>query len=113
VPVLGHHKLRKLTPAHVRQWTTRKLTEPSAAVPAQHAAWDRVAAEKAARRAKKAAERAIWPDTTEATGQAHPAGPQAGQAGQAALGAVGGLCPDHSNGGARRRGARRTGQARR
>jgi integrase len=63
VPVLGHHELRKLTPAHVRQWMTRKLTEPSAAGLAQRAAWDKAAAEKAAaekaaQRAKEAAEKA-------------------------------------------------------
>jgi len=58
VPVLGHHELRKLNPAHVRQWMTRNLTEPSAAGLAQRAAWDKAAAEKAAQRAKEAAEKA-------------------------------------------------------
>ncbi|MBL7487611.1 tyrosine-type recombinase/integrase [Frankia sp. AgB1.9] len=58
VPILGHHELRKLAPAHVRQWMTRKLTEPSAAGLAQRAAWDKAAAEKTAQRAKEAAERA-------------------------------------------------------
>lgn len=57
-PILGHHELRKLTPAHVRQWMTRKLTEPSAAGLAQRAAWDAAAAEKAAQRVKEAAESA-------------------------------------------------------
>jgi len=59
VPILGHHELRKLTPAHVRQWMTRKLTEPSAAGLAQRAAWDAAAARKAEQRAKEATERPV------------------------------------------------------
>ncbi|MCM3884808.1 N-terminal phage integrase SAM-like domain-containing protein, partial [Frankia sp. R82] len=52
-PILGRHELRKLTTAHVRQWMTRKLTEPSSAGVAQRAAWEAEAARKAAEREKE------------------------------------------------------------
>ncbi len=51
-PILGRHELRKLSTAHVRQWMTRKLTEPSSAGLAQRAAWEAEAARKAAEREK-------------------------------------------------------------
>jgi len=50
VPILGRHELRKLTTAHIREWMTRKLTEPSSAGVAQRAAWEAEAARKAAER---------------------------------------------------------------
>jgi integrase len=56
VPVLGHHELRKLSTAHVRQWITRKLTEPSSAGVAQRKAWEQARARKEAEKATKAAD---------------------------------------------------------
>lgn len=56
VPDLGHHELRKLSAAHIRQWMTRKLTEPSTAGLAQRAAWDAAAARRAEQQASAAAE---------------------------------------------------------
>ncbi|WP_261563269.1 tyrosine-type recombinase/integrase [Frankia tisae] len=56
-PILGRHELRKLTTAHVRQWMTRKLTEPSSAGVAQRAVWEAEAARKAAEREKEKAPR--------------------------------------------------------
>ncbi|WP_322756721.1 tyrosine-type recombinase/integrase [Frankia sp. Cas3] len=53
IPVLGRHELRKLSTAHVRQWMTAKLTEPSAA---GLAARQRREEEKARKAAEKAAQ---------------------------------------------------------
>ncbi|KLL10830.1 tyrosine-type recombinase/integrase [Protofrankia coriariae] len=56
IPVLGRHELRKLSTAHVRQWMTAKLTEPSAA---GVAARRRREEEKARRAAEKEAQKQV------------------------------------------------------
>ncbi|EFC85964.1 site-specific integrase [Parafrankia sp. EUN1f] len=58
VPVLGRHKLRDLSTAHVRKWMTAKLTEPSAAGVAARKAREEARAAKERQKAEEAAERA-------------------------------------------------------
>lgn len=58
VPVLGRHKLRDLSTAHVRKWMTAKLTEPSAAGLAARKAREDARAAKERQKAEEAAKRA-------------------------------------------------------